>query len=87
MMVFLWILVLCVALYSLDRFLLWLESRGFIYYRKSHSSPGTAASAFLEIHSLLESNRKQLVEVMRTEQNEQSQTGDPPGEDQDPTLL
>ena len=56
------------------------EDRGWIYYRKKSGRPGTAASAFLEIQSMMEPSKKHVLDVMREdeEQDEQDHSGDPP---------
>ncbi len=65
-----------VALFVLDRLLLAMESRGWIYYRKSKgdSRPG---DAFLAVHQLIEPEKKHLLEVRQEEREEQDESGDP----------
>ncbi len=66
-----------VAVFLLDRLLLAMESRGWIYYRKSKgdSRPG---DAFLAVHQLIEPEKKNLLEVRQDEHEEQDESGDPP---------
>jgi hypothetical protein len=71
------ILVVCaVAIVILDRLLLAAERRGWIYWRKRKASPGTTASAMLEIQSLVEPGRAHTVEVLREELPEVDDEGD-----------
>jgi hypothetical protein len=63
---------------ALDRFLLWCEARGWIYWRKKKASPGTAASAMLELQSLVEPANKHVVEQLREEHTETDDSGAPP---------
>ncbi len=72
------VVVAGVVLYSLDRFLLYCESRGWIYWRKKKSSPGTVGSAFLEVHSLLEPSKKHMLVVQKGEHRDEDDKGDPP---------
>jgi hypothetical protein len=51
------------SLLVLDRILLWMESQGWIYYRRRRASPGTFGSALMQIHGLLEPDKQHLVEV------------------------
>ena len=66
------------ALYALHRFALWAESRGYIYYTKTSPSRSSVGNAFLEVHSLIEPDKKALVEVIREERTEQDESGEPP---------
>ena len=76
-----------VAVFLLDRLLLWAERRGWIYYRKREPSGGTGVgNALLEIHSMLEPDKKAMIEV-REEKREEDDSGAPPdpgGEDETP---
>jgi len=66
------------VLYVLDRLLLAAEDRGWIYWRRSKPSPGTRAGALMELHALLEPDRKHTAEVLREETHEEDDEGDPP---------
>ena len=69
-----------VAIYAAHRLSCWAEDRGWIYYRKRSGRPGTAASAFLEIHSMMEPSKKHVLEVTREGEHktERDDSGDPP---------
>ena len=71
-----------VALYALHRLALWAEERGWIYYRR-RAGRGTLGSAFLEVQSLIEPGQHHVLEVMREEQVEEDDSGDPPSPDDD----
>ncbi len=73
-----WGVVIAIALYGLHRLALWAEERGYIYYLKDQPSPGTLSNAFLETQSILEPDRKAMIEVIRDEHEEQADSGDPP---------
>jgi hypothetical protein len=66
------------ALLAFDRLFLWMERRGWIYYRKKTASPRSVGGAFLEIHSLLEPSRKYVIEIEKEEKKEQAESGEPP---------
>ncbi len=72
------IVALAVIGFLADRFLLWAEARGFIYYRKKKASPGTLGSAFLEVQSMLQPGAHEVVEQLREEKAESDESGDPP---------
>jgi len=72
------LLVAIALLFVLDRLFLAAEARGWIYYRKKQSSPGTSASAFLELQSMLEPGRKYEIQVQRSEEEENDESGEPP---------
>lgn len=43
-----WAAVAAGTVYGLHRLSLWMEARGWIYYRKKHGSSGGLGTAFLE---------------------------------------
>jgi hypothetical protein len=85
MIIVLWVATAAIALLVLDRLLLLMERRGWIYYRKKQPSRTSLGNAFLEIQSILEPSKKIMVVVKKEEKKEQSESGDPPraGDDDD----
>lgn len=74
------VLVFILAILWLDRLLLKLEERGWIYYRKRHASPGTLGGAFLAVQSMLEPGTRYVLESRqerRGHENEAAGSGDP----------
>lgn len=73
-----------VALYGLHRLAVWMEGRGWIYYKKSGSS-STATNAFLSFHQLFEPGKKYVLEERVHEADRidylQSAAPDPDGAD------
>ena len=74
------LLLIVFAAKVVDLALLAAEERGWIYYRHSRGRSGSAASAFLEIQSMMEPSRKHAIEV-RQEKEEDDEAGDPPNLD------
>ena len=72
------IFAIVVALFLVDRIALWMESRGWIYWRHSKASPGALGNALLQVQSLLEPDRQALLEVRQDEHAEERESGDPP---------
>jgi hypothetical protein len=58
--------VLAAAL-ALDQLALWMERRGWIYWRRRRATSAVRSSALLSLHALLEPEREHLVEVQRQE--------------------
>ena len=83
MKISLWIAAAGLILFLLDKLFLWMERRGWIYYRKKKPSRSSLGNAFLEVQSFLEPSKKIMVEVKKDEKKEQAESGDPPqpGED------
>lgn len=78
------ILAISVALFLLDRLLLWMERRGWVYWRKTKRRTGLGmGNALLEIQALVEPGVRHVVEIRREEEVESSEPGDPPSDDQD----
>lgn len=78
MRVALWMLALAVGLYLLHRLALWAEARGYIFYLRTRPSPGSIGNALLEAHSLLEPDRRALIEALREQPSEETDSGAPP---------
>ena len=73
-----WAAVAAGTVYGLHRLGLWMEARGWIYYRKKHGSSSGLGTAFLEIQSLFEPSKRHVLEVRRNEDSEDEDSGDPP---------
>ncbi len=73
----------CIAafLFLVDRLLLRMERRGWIYWRKSQGSASRGGNALLEFQSILEPEKKHLIEVKREERPEMEIPGAPPDPD------
>ena len=68
------VLGLFVALFWLDRLCLWLEDRGWLYYRRKKPS-SSAASAWVALQQFIEPGVKHVVQISherRTEENEEA---------------
>lgn len=74
-----WGVVIAVAILTLDRLLLWLESRGWLYYRRNKPRGGAAIYHLMEVHSNLEPGIQEVVEIKLDEQKREDEAGDPPG--------
>jgi hypothetical protein len=72
--------IIFIALYILHKFLIWCESKEWIYYRKGFGM-GAMGNALMELQSFLEPSVKNVIEVKRHENLEEEESGDPP----DPT--
>ena len=65
------VLAAAVFLLGIDRLLLWMEKKGWIYYRKKSGSPGTTASAFMQLQSMIEPGKKHVIEYSEQEYEEE----------------
>jgi hypothetical protein len=72
------VLAAVVALVGLDRLLLILEDKGYIYYRRRRASPGSMASALLEVESHLRPSTRHEVHQRREVRREADESGEPP---------
>lgn len=73
-----WVGVAGAILYALHRLGLWMEARGWIYYRDKRASGGAMGSAFLELQSMLEPGARHVLEIRQNEKAEDTESGDPP---------
>ena len=65
------------VLYALDRFGLYAERRGWVYYRKKRGSVALA-TAVLQTQALFDPSKRYVLEAIRTDADE-SESGGPPG--------
>ena len=64
------------AIFAFDRLFLYMEKRGWIYYRKKKPSSSALSNACLEVQQLLEPSKKYVVEVKKDEKKQQAEAGD-----------
>jgi hypothetical protein len=80
------ILAIGVTLYLLDRLLLWMERRGWVYWRKTKRSTGPGVgNALLEIQTLVEPSARHVLELRQEVKDESPVPTDPPSNDGEPS--
>ena len=67
-----------VAVYLLNKLLLWMESRGWIYYRRHAPSSSSLGAAALEVQTLVDPSKRHVIEAKQSQKKEQDDSGDPP---------
>ncbi len=68
-----------VALGVLDRLLLWMEARGWVYYRRSKGGGrGAAMNALVDLHANLDPGARHMSEERQIERSLEDRSGDPP---------
>lgn len=74
-----WVLGAVVVLLVLDRFAVWAESRGWIYWRRG-SRGGGGGGVFADVFLLFQPNRQHIVEEQDRQRLTiaQKETGEPP---------
>ncbi len=70
-------LLVLAALYLLHRLARWMEDRGWIYYTRKKPDPASLGSAFLELHQIVQPDKKHLLTVKRESRVEQKGEADP----------
>ena len=68
------VLAIPAALFGLDRLCLWLEERGWLYYRKRKPT-SSAASAWVAMQQFIEPGVKHVVQVKQEQRNERDAEG------------
>lgn len=66
-----------VGLWLIDRMFLAFEDRGWIYWRKKKASAGTVGNALLELQSIMEPSKKEIVKQMHYKKLEIDEKGEP----------
>ena len=65
-------------LVALDQLGLWLERKGWLYYRHTKPSSSQLGNALLELQSILEPSKQHIAEVRLEERDQKPSTGGPP---------
>jgi hypothetical protein len=71
------ILEIAVALFVLDRFGLWLERRGWLYYRHKKPGSGGAGNALQELNAFFVPSARHSLEIRQKEIVKENENGDP----------
>lgn len=66
------------VLYAIHRLAVWAEARGWIYYLHNKPTTSTLGNAFLEVQSLIEPGKRDLVEIRKEDAVEEDDQGEPP---------
>jgi hypothetical protein len=74
----LWGAAIILGLLALDRVLLWVESRGWIYYRRSKPGRGASTYHLLEWTAVLDPSMKPAQEILVKEEEQEDESGAPP---------
>lgn len=76
------ILAIGAALYLFDRLLLWMERKGWVYWRKTkrRTGPGVG-NALLEIQTLVEPAARHVLELRQEVKEDSPNPADPPSND------
>jgi hypothetical protein len=76
----LWIIAAVLAvtvIFTFHRLLLWMERKGWIYYRKSSSHSGALGNAFMAVQSILDPEAGRAAEYQQHEEQAVTESGEP----------
>lgn len=79
MKLIIWIVGLIAVAVAIDRLLLGMEARGWLYYRRTKGRRGGAIYHMLEMHSIFEPGIQQVLELSVHEEQDEEESGAPPG--------
>ena len=74
----LWLVAVTVAALVLDRLLLALEAKGWIYWRHNRPARGASTYHMLELHSTFDPGIQHVLDVTVKEEEEEDTSGEPP---------
>ena len=74
-----WWIVPCiiVAAYGLHRLALWMETKGWIFYKHRKASPNALGNAVLGVQQILQPGAEQVLEMRQSQRVEQNDAGGP----------
>lgn len=70
---------ICFSIYLFDKFCLWLEKQGWLYYRNKKAESGIIGKALLEFHSFLNPSTRHVIEVKQNAVKQKNNEIDVPG--------
>ncbi len=81
----LWIGSVALALFAVDRLLLWTETRGWIYWRKTKRKTSGLGAGLMQLNTIFDPSTTHAVEVRQEREVEEKKNGDddaqrPPGD-------
>jgi hypothetical protein len=74
-----WIVGTVAALYAMHRGALWMERRGWIFYRDTKASSTSRSNAFMQVQAMFEPRAEYVVEGRRSDETRASEEADPGG--------
>ena len=77
----LWSIAVAAALFLFDRLFLWMESRGWLYYRRTRSRGGASLYHFMQIHKIYNPEIQEVIEIKYGEEQQEDESGEPPVDD------
>ena len=66
------------AIYSGHRLLVWMEGRGWIYYRRRRGTSAALGNALLSVQTFYQPSVKQVLEARLEEPTDAAESGDEP---------
>lgn len=62
------IFLISIVFFIFDRLFLWIESRGWIYYRRRKPSPGGVGNALMELQKQLQPQARHEIQIQKKEE-------------------
>jgi hypothetical protein len=75
-----WLLLIAAGLYGLHRLMCWMEKRGWVYWTHSSGMSTRAGNAMMEVQSLLEPEKKYVIEMKQDRKAVRDDQGDDSGQ-------
>lgn len=77
--IFVTIVSIIVLMFILDRIFLWLERKGWLYYRYNKPQGGVIGNALLELHAFLNPSARNTIEMKQNKIRFKKHESDVPG--------
>ncbi len=74
-----WLAGVAVAVLGLHLGALWMERRGWIYYKHTRAGTSSASNAFMQVQAMFEPGAQHVVEERRANQVRAAEDADPGG--------
>lgn len=74
------IIGIALAVFAFDRLCLWLERKGWLYYRLEKPQNGVCGNVLQELHALISQSARYSIEMKQNETSFRKSEADAPGE-------
>lgn len=74
-----WIVGTVAVLYAMHQGALWMERRGWIFYRDTKATSTSRSNAFMQVQAMFEPRAEYVVEGRRSDETKAAEEADPGG--------
>lgn len=74
------VIVFCIGIYLVDKICLWLEGKGWLYYRHEKPRGGVIGNSLLELHAILNPATHHIIQMKENQVSHKRSEADAPSD-------